>query len=99
MAIADKPTGLSEQVLESVKAGEQAAIEAVRKFVDAVELRLPRLGEPPSWRRQVIDSSREMAERLVQAQHDFLHNIVLLASRWGRRLSRRSEDARPGVGT
>lgn len=76
MAIADKPTQRSEQVLVSVKAGEQAAIEAVRKFVDAVDQALPRLGAAPSRRQKVIDSGLEMADRLVQAQYDFLRNIV-----------------------
>jgi len=76
MAIANKPTELSEQVLESVKAGEQAALEALRKFVETVDRVLPRLGAAPSWRQQVIDSGLEMAESLVQAQYDFLRNVV-----------------------
>ena len=60
MAIADKPTEVSEQVLESVKTGQQAAIEAVRKFVDIVDQALPRLGGAPSVRQRVIDSGLEM---------------------------------------
>jgi hypothetical protein len=36
MAFPDKPLELSEQVLESVKVGQQAAIGAARKFVDTV---------------------------------------------------------------
>ena len=47
MAIANKPTELTEQVLESVKAGEQAALDAVRKFIDTVDQALPRLGAAP----------------------------------------------------
>ena len=81
MAIANKPTELSEQVLESVKAGEQAALEALRKFVETVDQVLPRLGEAPSWRQQVIDSGLEMAESLVQAQYDFLRNVVSSAGK------------------
>ena len=76
MAIADKPTELTEQVLASVKTGEQAVLEAVRKFVESVDQALPHLGEPPSRRQKVIDSGLEMADRLVQAQYDFLHNVV-----------------------
>ncbi len=72
MAIANKPTELTEQVLESVKTGEQAALDAVRKFIDTVDQALPRLGAAPSWRQQVIDSGLEMADGLVQAQYDFL---------------------------
>ncbi len=37
MSIADKPAELSEQVLESVNTCQQAAIDAVRKFVDTVD--------------------------------------------------------------
>ena len=76
MAIADKPTELSEQVLDSVEAGQQAALEAVRKFVDTVDQALPRLGAAPSLRQQVIDSGLGMADGLVQAQYDFLRNVV-----------------------
>jgi len=76
MAIVDKPTELTEQVLDSVKTGEQAVLDAVRKFVDSVDQVLPHLGEPPSRRQKVIDSGLEMADRLVQAQYDFLHNVV-----------------------
>jgi hypothetical protein len=76
MAIADKPTELSEQVLDSLNRGGQAALEALKKFVDTVDQALPRLGAAPSWRQQVIDSGLEMAERLIQAQYDFLRNVV-----------------------
>lgn len=76
MAIADKPTELTEQALASVKTGGQAVLEAVGKFVDSVDQALPQLGEPPSRRQKVIDSGLEMADRPVQAQYDFLHNVV-----------------------
>ena len=49
---------------------------ALRKFLETVDQVLPRLGEAPSWRQQVIDSGLEMAESLVQAQYDFLRNVV-----------------------
>lgn len=76
MAIADKPTELSEQVLESVKTGQQAAVDAVRKFVDTVDQSLPGRGDEPSVRQKVIDSGLEMADRLVQTQYDFLRSVV-----------------------
>ena len=44
MPSADKPIELSEQVLESVKTGQEAAIEAVRKFVDTVDKAMPSQG-------------------------------------------------------
>lgn len=76
MAVADKPTGLSEQVLEAVKNGQTAALEAVRTFVETVDKSLPNHGEGTSKRQEVLDSGLAMAERLVQSQYDFLRNVV-----------------------
>lgn len=76
MAVADRPTEMSEQVIESVKAGQQAALRAVRTYVDTVDQALPRLGEGPSVRQKVIDAGLEMADGLVQAQFDFLRNVI-----------------------
>jgi hypothetical protein len=77
MAIVDRPTELSEQVLESVEKGQRAAIEAMRKFVDTVDEKLPALGdEHPSLRQELVDAALEMSDRLVQTQYDFLRNVV-----------------------
>ena len=81
MPIADKPTELSEQVLESVRNGQQAALEAVRKFGETVDKLLPLHGEGPSKRQEVIDAAFEMADRLVQTQYDFLHSVVRSAGK------------------
>lgn len=75
MTIADRPTELSEDVLEEVKAGQQAAIEAVRKFVDAVDKTLEG-AESPSKREEIVDSALDMADQLVQTQYDFLRKVV-----------------------
>ena len=74
MPIVDKTTELSEDVLESVKSGQQHAIAAVRKFVDTVE-KTP-TGEDPSKEQEVIDAALEMADRLVKTEYDFLRTIV-----------------------
>jgi hypothetical protein len=77
MAIIDRPTELSEQVLESVEKGQRTAIEAVRKFVDTVDEKLPALGdEHPSTRQEVINAALDMADSLVHTQYDFLRNVV-----------------------
>jgi hypothetical protein len=77
MAIVDRSTELSEQVLESVEKGQRAAIEAVRKFVDTVDEKLPLLGdEHPSRRQEVIDAALDMADSLVHTQYDYLRNVV-----------------------
>ena len=77
MAIVDRPTELSEQTLESVEKGQRAAIEAVRKFVDTVDEKLPSLGdEHPSTRQEIIDAALELADRLVHTQYGFLREVV-----------------------
>jgi hypothetical protein len=79
MAFPDKPVELSEEVLESVKTGQEAAIEAVRKFVNTVDKAMPLQGEGASERQGVIDSALEMADRLVESQHAFVRSVVRAA--------------------
>src|ERR1017187_6315233 len=70
-----KRAGLSDDVLESVEAGQRAAIDAVHKFVDTVDRTLPH-GEGPSRRQEIVDSAMEMADRLVHTQYDFIRKVV-----------------------
>lgn len=72
---------LSDEVLKAVETGQRAAIEAVRKFVDAVDEALPAVGGRPSRREAVIDAALEMAQRLVTTQYDFLRSVVHDAGR------------------
>ena len=77
MPIVDRPTELSEQTLESVEKGQRAAIEAVRKFVDTVDEKLPSLGdEHPSTRQEIIDAALALSDRLVHTQYGFLREVV-----------------------
>jgi len=85
----DKTTKLSEDVLSSVEAGQRAAIEAVRKFVDTVDKALPAPGEGPSRRQEIVDSAMEMADRLVHTQYDFIRKVIDSA---GKSLSRPDGD-------
>jgi hypothetical protein len=71
--------GRTAEVLASVEAGQRAAIEVVRGFVDSVDPTLSVRGEDASKRRSVIDAGVEMADRLVQAQHGFLPCLVRTA--------------------
>jgi len=75
MSIAERSTELSEEVLEEVKEGQQAAIEAVRNFVEAVDNTLGE-DEEPSKREEIVDSALKMADRLVETQYDFLRKVV-----------------------
>jgi hypothetical protein len=82
----DRTTKLSDEVLKSVESGQRAAIEAVQKFVDTVDEKLPALGdEHPSRRQEIVDAALEMADRLVHTQYDFLRKVVDSA---GKTLSR-----------
>jgi hypothetical protein len=76
----DKAAHLSEEVLKSVEAGQRAAIDAVRKFVDTVDEMLP-AGDRPSRRETVINGALEMADKLVATQYDFLRSVVRSAER------------------
>ncbi len=78
----DRTTGLSDEVLASLESGQRAAIDAVRKFVDTVDEKLPALGgERPSKRQEIVDAAMEMADRLVHTQYDFLRSVVQSAGK------------------
>jgi len=77
----DMTTELSDDVLKSLESGQRAAIEAVRKFVDTVDERLPALGARPSRRKDIIDAAMEMADRLVETQYEFVRNVVQSAGK------------------
>jgi hypothetical protein len=82
----ERTSEISDEVLESVEKGQRAAIEAVRKFVDTVDEKLPSLGdEHPSRRQEIIDAALELADRLVHTEYEFLRNVVDSA---GKALSR-----------
>jgi hypothetical protein len=77
----DRTAEFSEEVAKSVEEGQRAAIDAVRKFVDIVDEKLPALGERPSRRQEVVDAAMEMADRLVHTQYDFIRNVVQSAGK------------------
>jgi hypothetical protein len=86
----ERNTELSEDVLRSLDAGAQSAIEAVRKFVETADRVLPPRGEGPSRREELADSALEMAQRLIHTQAEFLQKVVDSA---GKSLTR-SNDAK-----
>ncbi|MGO8905938.1 MAG: hypothetical protein ACLQMH_09985 [Solirubrobacteraceae bacterium] len=77
----ERTTELSEDVVQELEDGAQAAIEAVRKFLVTVDEALPPHGEGPSRREEITDSALEMAQRLVHTQADFLRKVVDSAGR------------------
>jgi hypothetical protein len=72
----DRTAELYDEVLKAVEAGQPAAIEAVRRFVDTVDEVLPALGERPSRRETIIDAALDMANRLVTTPYNFIRNVV-----------------------
>ncbi|KDE98317.1 hypothetical protein Y900_005005 [Mycolicibacterium aromaticivorans JS19b1 = JCM 16368] len=70
---------LSDEVLDSVKTGQQAAIAAIRKFVDTVDKALPEAVHP--LRETLVDGALELADELVTTQYQFLRSVVRSADR------------------
>ncbi len=80
--VVDRTTEVSEEVFASVESGQRAAIQAVRKFVDTVDERLPSLGdEHPSRRQDIIDAALQMADELVHTEYDFLSKVARSAGK------------------
>ena len=79
--IAERAAGLSDDVLKSVESGQRNAIDAVRKFVGAVEESLPGRDEDhPSRRETIVDAALDMADKLVKTQYEFIRSVVSSAS-------------------
>ena len=78
---ADKQTvlervgGLSDELLESVDAGRQAAVAAVHKFANTLEEATSQEGDP-SRRKTLIEAAVNLADELSAAQMKLLHSIT-----------------------
>ena len=77
--VVERAVGTSDEVLKSVEAGERAAIEAVRKFVDTVDEAMPAHGDRAPRRQTIVDAALDMADRLVTVQYGFIRSIVASA--------------------
>lgn len=71
----DRATDFSDEVLKWLESGQRDMIEALRKFVDNVDEKLPG-DEHPSRRKEIIDAALEMIDRLVQAQYNLLRKAL-----------------------
>lgn len=85
---APREARLSEQVLESAKAGQHAANDAVRNFVnavdDAIRERRDAIREDSalhSLRQTIVDAALEMAEKLITTQYEFHRSLLRTADR------------------
>lgn len=92
--MAERAVAMSEEVLKSVEAGQRNAIEAVRKFVGAVEESLPGHGDDhPSRRENIVNAALNMADDLVKTQYEFIRSVVGNASETLRKQSDDKPDA------
>ena len=73
--VLDRVDGFSDEVLESVNAGREAAVEAVHKFASTLEEAASREGDP-SRRRTLIEAAVNLADELSAAQMELLHSIT-----------------------
>ncbi len=79
--LADRVAGLSDEVLKSVESGQRTAIDAVRKFVGAVDESMPTHGDDhPSRRNTIVDAALDMADKLVETQYEFIRSVIGSAS-------------------
>jgi hypothetical protein len=77
VSVVDRATELSDEVLESVEAGQRAAIEAAGRFLVTVEEALPREVEGTSEvAKTITESGLETADRLIHTQYDFLRKVI-----------------------
>jgi hypothetical protein len=79
--LTERVASLSDEVLKSVESGQRTAIDAVRKFVDAVDESMPGHGDDhPSRRKTIVDGALEMADKLVKTQYEFIRSVIGSAS-------------------
>ena len=73
--VLERVDGLSDEVLESVNAGRQAAVAAVHKFANILEEATSQEGDP-SRRKTLVDAATNLADELSAAQMELLHSIT-----------------------
>ena len=77
VTVVERATELSDEVLESLEAGQRAAIEAVGRFLVTVEEALPQEVQGTSEvAKKITESGLEMADRLVHTQYEFLRKVI-----------------------
>jgi hypothetical protein len=77
----DMFTGLEEQVLETVKQGQEAIVKAVRTWADASKNLIPDLPPLPFADQlpnvsEIVESSFAFADKLIASQREFAAAIL-----------------------
>ncbi len=92
--LAERAAGLSDEVLKSVESGQRTAIDAVRKFVGAVDESMPAHDDDhPSRRDTIVNAALDMADKLVETQYQFIRSVVGSASE----ALKKQGDTKPGA--
>jgi hypothetical protein len=73
-AVAEWATNLSDELLKSVESMNKSAVDASRKFAEAVEDALP--SQEEGSRRTIVSAAVDLADRLVTMQHEFLRSVL-----------------------
>ena len=77
VTVVERTSELSDEVLQSLEAGQRAAIEAAGRFLVTVEEALPQEVEGTSEvAKKVTESGLETADRLVHTWYDFLRKVI-----------------------
>jgi len=75
--VVDTTSELSEELLESLEAGERAAIQAVGRFLVTVEEAVPQeVAGTSDVAKKLTESGLETTDRLVHVAHDVLRNVI-----------------------
>ena len=73
--VVERVETLSEEMLNSIQAGQQTATDAVRKFVTTLDEVMPNLVDE-SARKKVIDAALDMIDQLVTAQLELVRKAI-----------------------
>ena len=73
--VVERVEALSDEVLDSIQAGQRTAMDAVRKFVDTLDEVVPNLVDA-SGRKKVLDAALDMVDQLVTTQLEFLRKVI-----------------------
>ncbi|QZT61841.1 hypothetical protein [Mycolicibacterium austroafricanum] len=72
-------TDLLDEVQDSAKMGQHAAVEALRIFRHTVNEAVPEAMQP--LRTKLVDAAIELADKLVAAQYQFNRSLIRTADR------------------
>jgi hypothetical protein len=82
-SVVERSAVLSDEMLESLEAGQRAAIDAAGRFVVTVEEALPHEVQGTSEvAKTITESGLETADRLVQTWYDLLRKVIGSTAKW-----------------